>query len=48
MTLLGFVRENRFNIYCGAQRIEGAQDSGAENFESVKFEKAKASVMTAQ
>lgn len=23
LTLLGFVRENRFNIYCGGERIEG-------------------------
>ena len=24
MSLLGFVREQRFNIYCGEQRITGA------------------------
>ena len=24
MTLIGFLKEDRFNIYCGAQRIEVA------------------------
>jgi FdhD protein len=48
MTLLGFVRDNRFNIYAGAKRIAGENDSAAKKIESVKFETARASIMTAQ
>jgi len=40
MTVLGFVRDSRFNIYCGAERIEGANDFKTEHNKSAEFETA--------
>lgn len=48
MTLLGFVRDNRFNIYTGAERIGSEHSLLNEINESVKVGKTNASIMTAQ
>lgn len=48
MTLLGFVRNNRFNIYCGAERIKTANEFERRSAESGNFARAKASIIAIQ
>jgi FdhD protein len=48
MTLLGFVRDNRFNIYTGAERIGNEHSLLSEKKESGKAGKTNTLTMTAQ